>query len=351
MSGLSRTMALSVLLVLGCLAAVSADLNVPITNMKLVGLPGVKATAAAECPAGVAFSAAFAKATEERRLLAVTGVVEGDASGAKALAVKLRVKLAEGDAPRLAVVAFDDAGGSWYKVSGQPVTLDEVTESRVSMAALRQTAFSDSADTAPDLGRLERLWFGLVMDGPVSGTLDVMEARLTDEPYRPTKPLRVTGDGPGKWSASENEAVTSTLTTPNEGPDGQACMKYEFTAPTGSHRWMIPSTPILASDLEGYTALRFKYKAELPEGIPGLLVLVQERGGGGWFADPPPPASADWREATIPLDTLKFATWTKDDNGKFDLALASNVQIGAHGTPKSAGGPSLIMVADIEFVP
>lgn len=350
MSANSRTALLIALLAFGSLLVAVADTNVPIGNLKTVGLPGIKTQVQAR-PADALLSVQFSKPSQERRLLAVEGTVEGDAAGAKALVVSYRLELTEGDAPRLAVVAMDGAGGSWFKVNGQPVTLDERTDARVSMGALRQTAFSDSASNQPDLAEMERLWFGLVLDGPVSGTLQVFGARLTDEPYRPTKPLRVTGDGPGQWSASENEAVKSTLTTPNEGPEGQACMKYEFTAPTGSHRWMIPATSVLASDLEGYTALRFKYRADLPEGIPGLLVLVQERGGGGWYADPAPPASTEWREVTIPFDTLKPASWTKDDNGEFDLPLISGVQIGAHGTPQGAGGPSLIMAADIEFVP
>jgi len=162
----------------------------------------------------------------------------------------------------------------------------------------------------------------------------------------------VTGDDPGQWVASQDPAVVSTLTTPNEGPGGRPCMKYEFTVPTGRHMFCIPGTIIPAGDLEGYTGLQFTYKATIPAGQGNLLVSVQERGGAQYYADPGPPPSADWTTVTVPLTSFKFATWSRDDNNQFDIADLIRVNIGCHGVPQGEGNrQGLIMVSDVQFVP
>ena len=186
---------------------------------------------------------------------------------------------------------------------------------------------------------------------PRLGFVTVTEARLTSEPYQPTRPIQVTGADPGQWSVGQDPAVQSTLTTPNEGPEGGACMKYVFTVPGGRHMYCIPGVPVPAADLEGYTGLRFTYKASIPEGMGGLLVTLCERGGAQYWADPQPPPSPDWTTITIPFGGLKLAAWTKDDNNQLDLSDIVRVTIGCHG---AAGGEKLtgeIMVSDVQFVP
>jgi len=303
-----------------------------------------------------AWQATFVKTGEERRLLALEGQLEASPIGVKALVLRYRLTLTQGEALRPAVVVFDQEGGSWYKVGGTPLEVGGFMDCRLSVAALRPTAFSPSSGRAAPLSRLDwnqvaRVWVGVVVDGPAQGSIALSEARFTDEPYRPTQPLRVTGEGVGKWSVSQDPAVQSTLTTPNEGPEGQPCMKYEFTLPGGRHMYAIPHTPVVARDLEGYTALRFTYKATLPEGIKGLLVTLWERGGAQYMADPPPPPSAEWTTITLPLDQFTLGGWTKDDNGQFDLETLTTVAIGCHGTAQGEGGSGTIWATDVELVP
>ncbi len=349
----SRTMWLTLavgFLAVACTGVVQAQVNIPLEGLKLVPLPGLSASSSTATQADVVAAVRFTKTSDERRLLALETKPASDATGAKALVLRYRLQLLSGEAPRLAVVAFDAAGGSWYKVNAHPAVVDEMTEGRLSVSSLRPTAFSATQDTIA-WWDVEKLWIGLVIDGPANGILEVSQARLTDEPYKPTKPLNVTGDGPGTWSASQNPAVKGTITTPNEGPDGQACLKYEFTAPGGQHRWMIPSTPVPNADLEGYTALRFMYKATLPKGINSLLVMVGERGGAQYCADPAPLPVGDWMEVTIPFEDFTLGSWTKDANGRLDLQDVSSVMIGAHGVPSEAQGKGLIMATNIQFVP
>ena len=133
-------------------------------------------------------------------------------------------------------------------------------------------------------------------------------------------------------------------------PNGGECMKYVFTVPAGRHMYAIPSTPVAVEDLEGYSALRFKYKYQIPAGMR-MLISLGEAGGPMYFVEPAGPWSAEWAEMTIPLSKFQWATWSqKDDNGQFDLAKLSTVQIGTHGVPAEAGEGS-IMVCDVELVP
>ena len=72
--------------------------------------------------------------------------------------------------------------------------------------------------------------------------------------------------------------------------------------------YMVPGVPVGDVEVEGYRALKFTYKAELPDGLKGLLVTLLESSGGQYVADPPPPASADWTTIEIPVAKLKKAS-------------------------------------------
>ena len=71
----------------------------------------------------------------------------------------------------------------------------------------------------------------------------------------------------------------------------QACMKVKFTFPGGRHMYMVPTTSVPETDLDGYRALRFKYRAVLQEGLQGLLVSLHEADGSQYVATPAPPVS------------------------------------------------------------
>jgi hypothetical protein len=293
----------------------------------------------------------FTKAGEERRLLALEGQPRCNPTGAQAIALRYRVQLTKGEAPRLAAILFERGGGAWFKVRTNRVTMGDFTEGRLSVASLQPAAFSQDQSGELEWDQVEKVWVGLVFDGEAEGRWEVGQARFTSEPYQPTEPLRITGDGPGQWSVGQDPAVQSTLTTPNEGPDGKPCMKFEFQFPGGRHMYALPSTPMPEAELEGYRALRFTYQATLPEGIQGLLVSLFERNGGQYCADPLPSAQADWTTLTLPFDQFKLGSWSKDANGKLDPEQIGSISIGTHGTASGEGGSGTIRATDIEFVP
>ena len=345
------TTALGVLLC--SVAGFAQTVNAPLTITGLAPAAGVKATFERLPKADDGLGAtrmSFAKTGDERRLLAFQATVEGTPVGAKAVVLRYRLDLKAGTGLAPAVLVFDKDGGSWYKVAGAPLEPGDFTEARLSVAALRQTAFSDDKSKQLEWANVSHVWLGAVVDGAAEGTLDISSARFTDEPFKPTAPVRLLADGVGKWSAGQDPAVKSTIGTPDEGPDGKACMKYEFTVPGGGHMYAIPGSAVAVGELEGYSALRFKYKARLPEGMR-MLVTLAERGGAAYFAEPPGPWASEWTEMVIPLAALQWATWSpKDPDGKFDQEDLGSVQIGAHGPPKE-GGPGLMMVADVELIP
>lgn len=323
-------------------------------GFRLAALGGV--TAKLEGPGGAAGNAlvlTFDKPGEERRFLAlaVPLPLKGDPAAARAVEVKYRLNLAAGQPPRLALIAWEKGGGAWYKLAAEPLVTGEEATGRLSVAALGQTAFSQDASGAFEWENLEALWLGVVIDGPARGTLELRQARFTSEPYRPSKPLRVTGDGPGQWTVVNDPAAQCKITTPNEGPGGRPCMRFDFTFPGRRHMYALPVVPLPPADLQDYRGVQFTYKATIPPGIRGLLVTLWEQGGAQYEGFPYPPPSDDWVTVTMPFEDFKLAGWTRDTNDRLDLDRLTNMVIGVHGSADADVGEGTIWVCDIEFVP
>ncbi|UCH35789.1 MAG: hypothetical protein JSV65_05395 [Armatimonadota bacterium] len=293
----------------------------------------------------------FTKDGPERRLVAVEAAVPADLPAARALEVTYRADVEAGQAPRLALMVFEDDGGVWFRVSQQPVSSGAWTSQRISLKSLRQAAFSEDPGGDLQWRNLQRIWVGMVVDGAARGSIAIGDALLTSEPYTPSGPLRITGGGTGEWGLAHDPAVRARLSTPNEGPDAKACMKFEFFFPGQRHMYALPSTPVPVSDVEGYRALRFTYRAALPEGIKGLLISLWEQGGAQYEAMPYPPPTDEWRTITIPFDSFRLGAWSRDTSGQLELERVSRVVIGVHGAALGDGGDGTIWAADIEFVP
>ena len=340
--------ALAMLVVIVALSgAAPAAVDVSLQELQPAVTSGFAAKAACSA-AGVTFT--FKKTGEERRLLAVAGTLAGNLSGALAAEVKYQVTVTQGEAPRLAVIAWDGDGGSWYKVGARAVKTGAPGSGRVSTAGLTQTAFSADASGQLEWGNVQRLWVGFIFDGPAEGSATVTGVRLTDSPVVPTEPVALI-NAAGKWNDGHDPAVKTTVSTPAEGPGGKACFKYEFDVPAGRHMYGCPNAAIIADDLEGYKTLRLKIKGEIPQGMR-LLIQFAEQGGATYYverqADQMP---ADWADMTIPLSDFKWASWgAKDDNGQLDVAKLNTLSIGSHGVPVNAR-LGLIMVAEAELVP
>lgn len=329
-------------------AAVAADAaDMPLAH---VGLPSMNGTDA-RLELVPHLKVGFRKTDSYRRLLCLHAEAAGRLVGVKALAFQYRLRLAEPARPRLAVLVFDSDGESWIKVAGPMDSSASFSDARVSLAALRPTDFSSRANGEVDWGQTQRVWFGLVLDGLAKGTLEICDPRLTDEPHRPTAPLPLAADGVRRWTMHRDKAVQGQLTTPKEGPEGQVCMKAEFSFPGGRHMFCTNSLPVPCDDLEGYRALRIAYRATLPPGISGMLVLLSEGSGACYQADPLPPASATWRTITIPLDRFELGAWSRDADDRLRMEEVTQVWVGAHGTAAGDGGPSSICVCDMALVP
>ena len=341
-------------LLLGAAVALAQDnISVPLTHLKLAPIGGIEAKLEQVPNADgdrTATKVTFKKADEGRRLLALEAKTERVPDDVKSVALRYRAELKSGEA-RLTALFFDQDGGTWFKVRLAPLEAGEFAESRIAIGSLKQAAYSEDESGELEWGNVNRVWLGLVIDGAAEGTFEVSEARLTDERYRADKPFRVAIDKPNQWSVGNDPAVKPLLTTPNEGPDGQACMKFEFSFPGGRHMYAIPAIPMPPAELEGYSALRFTYKAALPEGIDGLLTMLGERGGAQYYADPAPPATDEWKTITIPFTEFKKGGWSKDPNEQLDLGDVNCILIGLHGAAKGDTGSGTLWVTDVELVP
>lgn len=331
---------------------VCAQPQVDLEDFRLLPVSGVQASVELTLlPEGnPAASLSYTMTGTERRFLALEARVAGNPAGARSLVLRCQVEPESGAVPRAALLVFDADGESWYRVGTNPLPAGEMGEVRLPLNSLRPTAFSAAGNGQLDWAYGQRVWVGMVLDGPCSGKLTAADAAFTWAEYRPTAILSASGDGPGTWSVGQDPAVTSKLTTPNEGHEGNACMRFDFAVPGGRHMYAIPSLPLQGLDLEGYRALRFNLKANIPAGMR-LLITLGERNGGSYFVEPAGPWADEWTRMEIPLDQLQEAGWGLDKvNHRLDVDQIGTVQIGAHGSANQAG-EGWLLVDSVEFVP
>ena len=344
-----------------CVAAsvgITQTVNVPvgggsagIDDLTLVQLGGIesKLDRVADADAGKpALKVTFKKTDEARRLVALEGRPAKSAAGAKALVARYRLALTTGEA-RLAVVAWDASGNAWYKTGSEPAKTGAFMDGRVAASSPRAASFNKEPALEFNWDDIEKVWVGLVIDGPAEGTFELSAARLTDETYRAAEPLVLKIADTKLWSIGKDPAVTAEMTVANEGPNAEACTRLAFTFPGGKHMFLVPSMSLPQTDLEGYSALEITYQAQLPPGIEGLLLMLGESGG-QFMVEPLPKPSEKWVTMTIPFADFKLGAWSKDDNGTLDLDRVQNISIGTHGA-STTGGEGLILVSDVRFVP
>ncbi|HUT32402.1 MAG TPA: hypothetical protein VNE39_02890 [Planctomycetota bacterium] len=301
---------------------------------------------------GQALRLSFAKAGEERRFIALEGKPQGDPATAKSVSVMYRLSLAQGSRPKLALLVLEKDGGAWLKVGGAPLATDGAAEARLPLDGLRRAEFAEDSDPEPRRDQLERVWLGLVLDGPAEGTLELGRVAFAGEAYRPTAPLPIACGDPAAWSVGKDAAAECRLAPAKDGPAGQPSMRIEFAFPGGRHMYVTPALRLQDVELEGYRGVRFVYKAKLPAGIAGLLVSVSERGDHSqYYAEQAPEASAEWAVADIAFGRLKLGPWSKDENDRLDLNEVASLTIGVHGAASEPKASGWIVVSEIELVP
>jgi len=320
----------------------------PVSEWKLVPATGVEARLEPQ-PGGIA-RIAFEKASEEPRMVAMAVPLGGLPGGAQTLVIEGRLALEADARADLVVAMWEKSGACWYKSLVCTLPSDQVGVVQVPIAGPSLARFSEDDSGALEPMDVERLWIGVLLHGPAKGVVEFAGAHFSTEPYRAAGPLAITGAGAGEWTVGADPAVTCDLTTPNGGPNGEPCLKYEFTMPGMRHMYCVPAVPVPAQPLEGYSALKLTYKADLPPGISGLLLMIGERGA-QFYADPPPPASADWTTLTVPLTQFKLGTWSQDDNGVLDMGRVDRIMVGIHGAATTDPATGAVWVTGLELVP
>jgi hypothetical protein len=323
------------------------DGRVPLRDAAVVEIAGVAAAIAAGPPDGVRL--AFSKGDEDRRLLAVRLPRPALAAGSRSLLAECRLQADGPCAARFAVVALEGEA-VWGKVAAAPLAPDMSVTTGMPLDSLRPTSFAPDPDGRLDLARVQELWVGVAIDGAASGTLELSSVRVSAEPYRASEPLEVPFAEEALWECGADPAVQYGIRK-GAPPGGGDAIRISFTFPGGRHMYIVPRIPAPLADLVTYGALEISYRAELPAGIGGLLVALDEAGGAQYYADPAPPARADFTTVTIPFADLKLGSWSRDSNGRLDPGEVRSIVIGAHGTARGEGGEGRIEIARICFTP
>ena len=115
--------------------------------------------------------------------------------------------------------------------------------------------------------------------------------------------------------------------------------------------YFTPSLTLPDVELSAYSAMRMRYRAELPPGVDQLLIMLAEEGGGQYVVQPDTGSTDDWKSVTFPLSEVRLGSWSNDANGQFDPGRVERVIVGAHGSPTGDGGRGRIWIESLEFVP
>ncbi len=297
---------------------------------------------------GVATRLTFRKDGGERRIVALQGKLSQPVGDAKAIIVNCRLNLTAGERPQMAIVAFQRDGDVWYRPMGTPPPSDVFGDVRLPLKrAFTRAQFASGDGQQLDWNQVDRVWIALLIDGPASGAFDVRRAIFTAAPFQPTSALALSGP----WTATQDPAVSGQITVLKEGPEAADCSKYVFQQPGGRHMYALPRLPVHVEELDGYSALRFTCKADLPRGIDGLLVMLIEADGTQYRAEPAPQPDGQWQTFDVPFDRFARGGWSTDENDRLDLNDVRYVVIGVHGTAEEAKASGTIWIADVEFLP
>jgi hypothetical protein len=291
----------------------------------------------------------FAKTGRERRLLAFEAPAECGGN-VQSITFPYVLHLKTGSA-RLAVAAVLSGGDTWFKLAKDRLPSNAAAETGLSLAGMTRAAFSAGEGRDVDWKAVRQFRVGLVIDGLAEGTFSVGPARLSDRPYRATQPRLLESPATRRWQQSADPGARVRLTTPGEGPGSSPCWRFDFSFPGKRHMFAVPSTQLEDVAISAYRALEITYKAELPEGIPGLLLMLIERDGTQYLAEPPPPASGDWKQLSVPFESFKRGAWSKDENDRLDLGGVGSIAVAVHGVAEPASAEGTVWLSRLRLLP
>jgi hypothetical protein len=336
----------------GLLGVTHADTALPRSTFRIVPRNGIETRLGTLSEAGEeTLSVVFEKADHVRRMVTMAASLPSGMAEGRVLTVDAELCLSEGEAPRLCAVLFGRQGQRWIRKGGEVQPGEGRRSYPISVARMQSAAFAENPAGAFSWQMVERVWLGLVFDGPAKGEWHVQGVRLTNDSPPALAPVSLTHGGVMGWKLHHDSAAKAELGASEVGSGGEPGLRVWFTFPGGRHMHCTCSLAVSAEQPELYRAVRLTYRASVPEGIAGLLFGVAEDSGALYLAATAPAPSAEWRTLTLPYDSLKRAGWTRDPNGRLDPETLTQVWIGTHGTAAGEGGDGQIEVASIELVP
>ncbi len=289
----------------------------------------------------------FVKTGDERRLLAFEAPLVCDGQIVSANCPH-SILLERGTA-RLTLVAYEKDGDTWFKQTGS--AYPSTYETGMSLAEMTRASFCVGEGKDIDWEQVHRIAVGLVLEGCARGSFALRPARLSDQAYRASQPFTLKAPASRQWQHAADPAANVRLTTPSEGPEGASCWRFDFAFPGGRHMFAVPTTPIEDVEVSAYQALEIEYTAQLPEGIPGLLLMLIEHDGTQYFAEPTPPPSGEWKQLSVPFENFRRGGWSKDENDRLDLDGVASIAVGVHGVAKPTRAEGTVRVSRLRLLP
>ncbi|NMA46855.1 MAG: hypothetical protein GX945_09875 [Lentisphaerae bacterium] len=355
----ARTMRLFLLALTAMLSALMAqDAFMPLCTegavvkaalQPVIGVDASLETLAAGESGGPLWRITFTKKGAERRFVPLAIEAPAAMPAFKALELSIAVSAGEDVAIRPAIIFFTKNGDAWYRY-GTPRANDGRTEAlRLNLSSLRRTNFSSGSDKELEWSKLSHFWLGFLADGEGSGRVEISKASLTSRPYVPTAPLEIALEPVQKWSIGIDKAATQKSAMVKDGDMELPMLSFRF--PLGRHMFVTPGMPLPEAEYAAYKGLRLTYKAKIPAGINGLLILLHE-GGGSFYNTIAVPASAEWRSIELPFAGFKMASWNEKPSGnELDVSNVKRITIGCHGTATGDDGEGEIVVKKLELLP
>lgn len=169
------------------------------------------------------------------------------------------------------------------------------------------------------------------------------------EPAIPWSLGRETG-GDGAWSVGHAEHSPShVVVEPAAGPEATPAAVLEFTFSPSKYNWNWATVETGGADPSLSIAVRVTYRTEVPAGFPPLNVMVREAGSAAyWLSEGLPLARGRFKTVSVPLRALTLPAWSRDDNGRLDVAAIRQVSV---GLASSAAGTGRVLIAEVELVP
>lgn len=294
----------------------------------------------------------FAKAGNERRMVAVEIPVEGLTNVYKSLNATVNLKFDKELECRPVVYLRERESGRVWISSG--IQLEAGTSQKIGVCLLakrmRLLRYMQIKGESPefDISKINQVSFGLLVDGVGEGELSIAALSLSESSIRATKPHVLELIPAKNWRGGADKAVKNIKYLDiKDGND--RVVRTEFTFPQNAHMFFLPTMHFPEFNYGMYSGIRLTYRAQLAPRLSNLLVMAQGTGGAYVFSGVKP--TAEWKTVDLPFDACKGAGWLKQVKGKpLPVDSLMGLTVGCHGNA-SKTTLSWIEVKRIELYP